>query len=237
MQVYQSAAIPFGILDKLTKSKDCILSHLKTTLKCPVCNLELSCADVYPNPILNQILNSQENNSFENNQLENSKENNGLEFFLKSVMEKKSLSILQLQKELETLKQDYSSISKSTMTLPTKMQERILGHQSDLENVYFKKRDMGDFSKDLQIFSKFSKFRTSAVLHYADNFFNYASSIVSSIEFDKDDEYFAIAGVTKKIRIFEFKEVVRDYRNFRSSYRGIEDHEVKSIFIKKIGYQ
>jgi E3 ubiquitin-protein ligase RFWD2 len=93
--------------------------------------------------------------------------------------------------------------------------------------MYYKKKDLTQFATDLYSFSRFSKFKTAAVLHYADNFFNYASSIVSSIEFDKDDEYFAIAGVTKKIRIFEFKEVVRDYTSFRdSSFFRDQDHEV-----------
>jgi E3 ubiquitin-protein ligase RFWD2 len=107
------------------------------------------------------------------------------------------------------------------------MQNRIMGHLSDLEDVYFSKADISQFSRDLYNFSRFSKLKTTAVLHYADNFFNYASSIVSSIEFDKDDEYFAIAGVTKKIRIFEFKEVVRDYTSFRNaSFVRDSDHEV-----------
>lgn len=47
-----------------------------------------------------------------------------------------------------------------------------------------------------------------ASLHYADNLYNFSSSIVSSIEFDRDDEYFASAGVTKKIKLFDFASVV-----------------------------
>lgn len=47
-----------------------------------------------------------------------------------------------------------------------------------------------------------------ATLKYGD-IFN-ASSIVSSIEFDRDDEYFATAGVTKKIKIFDYGSIVKD---------------------------
>ena len=36
------------------------------------------------------------------------------------------------------------------------------------------------------------------------------STIVSSIEFDKDSEYFAIAGVTKRIKIFDYYACIRD---------------------------
>ncbi|ORY53161.1 WD40 repeat-like protein, partial [Rhizoclosmatium globosum] len=38
-----------------------------------------------------------------------------------------------------------------------------------------------------------------------------SSSIVSAIEFDKDDEFFATAGVTKKVKIYEFESVVKDW--------------------------
>jgi E3 ubiquitin-protein ligase RFWD2 len=36
------------------------------------------------------------------------------------------------------------------------------------------------------------------------------STIVSSIEFDKDQEFFAIAGVTKRIKIFDYYSAIRD---------------------------
>uniref|UniRef100_A0A1B0D6S5 Uncharacterized protein n=1 Tax=Phlebotomus papatasi TaxID=29031 RepID=A0A1B0D6S5_PHLPP len=35
-------------------------------------------------------------------------------------------------------------------------------------------------------------------------------SIVSGIEFDKDNEYFAIAGVTKRIKVYDYLAVIRD---------------------------
>lgn len=37
---------------------------------------------------------------------------------------------------------------------------------------------------------------------------NNALSIVSSIEFDKDSEFFVIAGVTKKIKLYNYESVV-----------------------------
>ena len=33
---------------------------------------------------------------------------------------------------------------------------------------------------------------------------------MSSIEFDKDSEYFAIAGVTRRIKVYEYSTVLRD---------------------------
>lgn len=35
-------------------------------------------------------------------------------------------------------------------------------------------------------------------------------SIVSSIEFDKDGEYFVVAGVTKKIKLYDYSAVIHD---------------------------
>ncbi len=34
--------------------------------------------------------------------------------------------------------------------------------------------------------------------------------LLCSIEFDRDCDYFAIAGVTKKIKVFEYGTVIRD---------------------------
>ena len=48
--------------------------------------------------------------------------------------------------------------------------------------------------------TKFSSFRDLATLFYGDGNIG-ASSVVSSIEFDKDGELFAVAGVTKKIKV------------------------------------
>jgi E3 ubiquitin-protein ligase RFWD2 len=47
---------------------------------------------------------------------------------------------------------------------------------------------------------------------------NFSSSIVSSIEIDKDDEFFATAGVTKKIKIYDFKNVVEEVEHFRHGF-------------------
>ncbi|KFB46072.1 AGAP013233-PA-like protein [Anopheles sinensis] len=65
------------------------------------------------------------------------------------------------------------------------------------------------FRESLIKFSKYSALRPLATLNYS-NDSNYASTIVSSIEFDKDSEYFAIAGVTKRIKIFDYYTAIRD---------------------------
>lgn len=78
-------------------------------------------------------------------------------------------------------------------------------------NVREKDSDKGldEFRENLVKFSKFNSLRPIATLNYGTDIFN-NSTIVSSIEFDKDDEFFAIAGVTKRIKVFDYEGVLRD---------------------------
>lgn len=65
------------------------------------------------------------------------------------------------------------------------------------------------FRDNLVKFSRYKALRPLATLSYSSDVINY-STIVSTIEFDKDEEFFAIAGVTKRIKVFEYAAVVRD---------------------------
>ena len=56
------------------------------------------------------------------------------------------------------------------------------------------------FCGSLHKFTQFQTFQELATLTYGDPTSN--CCIVSSIEFDRDGEYFAVAGVTKKIKVF-----------------------------------
>ena len=58
---------------------------------------------------------------------------------------------------------------------------------------------LDQFSDGLYRFTRYSTFRELSGLVYTDP--NLNSSIVSSIEFDKDGEYLAVAGVSKKIKV------------------------------------
>ncbi|GFT74615.1 e3 ubiquitin-protein ligase COP1 [Nephila pilipes] len=128
-----------------------------------------------------------------------------------------------------SIKQDGFNGSKSVsklFTAPTlaTRRKRIHEHFDDLKQSYLNYRskdifcpDNGEisgsgldsFDDDLGKFGRFNSVRPLATLNYSsDNFVG--SNIVSSIEFDKDNEYFAIAGVTKKIKVFEYASVIRD---------------------------
>lgn len=113
----------------------------------------------------------------------------------------------------------------------TKYRSRLQRHMNGLEQVYLNKRlninrenvsvsdesvgscstdGLEDFSQVLQGMSQYGSLRRLATLNYniSDSAANL--SIVSSIEFDKDGEYFVVAGVTKKIKVYEFKTVVEN---------------------------
>ena len=66
-----------------------------------------------------------------------------------------------------------------------------------------------EFSSSLNNFTRYSGLRYIATLSYTTDMFNNAS-IVSSIEFDKEQELFAIAGVTKRIKIYNYNTVLKD---------------------------
>lgn len=58
------------------------------------------------------------------------------------------------------------------------------------------------FSETLKRFTSYSRWRELSSLSYGDP--STPCSIVSSIEFDRDGEIFAVAGVTKKIKVFVY---------------------------------
>ncbi|KAG8059305.1 hypothetical protein GUJ93_ZPchr0002g24846 [Zizania palustris] len=65
-----------------------------------------------------------------------------------------------------------------------------------------------DFQSVLTTFTQYSRLRVIAELRHGDLF--HSANIVSSIEFDRDDELFATAGVSKRIKVFEFSTVVNE---------------------------
>ncbi|KAG1327072.1 E3 ubiquitin-protein ligase COP1 [Cocos nucifera] len=65
-----------------------------------------------------------------------------------------------------------------------------------------------DFQSVLTTFTRYSRLRVIAELRHGDLF--HSANIVSSIEFDRDDELFATAGVSKRIKVFEFFTVVNE---------------------------
>lgn len=71
------------------------------------------------------------------------------------------------------------------------------------------KQGLDVFRENLVKFSRYSGLRPLATMHYSSDL-HISSTIVSTIVFDKDNEYFAIGGVTKRIKIYDYLAVIRD---------------------------
>ncbi|KAJ8749217.1 hypothetical protein K2173_018691 [Erythroxylum novogranatense] len=65
-----------------------------------------------------------------------------------------------------------------------------------------------EFQSVLGTFTQYSRLRVIAELRHGDIF--HSANIVSSIEFDRDDELFATAGVSRRIKVFDFSSVVNE---------------------------
>ncbi|KAI8820088.1 WD40-repeat-containing domain protein [Fimicolochytrium jonesii] len=102
--------------------------------------------------------------------------------------------------------------------LPASGTDFVQDHLEDLQEVYLQSRSIddsfrsiSDFSDTLSRLSKYSRLKPVASLDYAHGLYTGKASIICSIDFDKDDEFFATAGVLKKIKIFDFANVLHDY--------------------------
>lgn len=71
------------------------------------------------------------------------------------------------------------------------------------------RQGLDTFRDNLVKFSRYSSLRPLATMHYSSDL-HISSTIVSTIVFDKDNEYFAIGGVTKRIKVYDYLAVVRD---------------------------
>ncbi|KAI4308403.1 hypothetical protein L6164_031483 [Bauhinia variegata] len=67
---------------------------------------------------------------------------------------------------------------------------------------------LADFQSVLTTFTRYSRLRVIAELRHGDLF--HSTNIVSSIEFNRDDELFATAGVSRRIKVFDFSAVVNE---------------------------
>ncbi|KAI9283094.1 WD40-repeat-containing domain protein [Umbelopsis sp. AD052] len=110
----------------------------------------------------------------------------------------------------------------------------------DLQECYFNMRmtaqgsrqSLVDFSSTINKFAKHSQFKVVATLRYGD--ISSTSSIVSAIEFDRDDEYFATAGVTKKIKIFEYANIEQENFEYEDDHRSEEEASLYSAHNSEI---
>lgn len=67
---------------------------------------------------------------------------------------------------------------------------------------------LGNFFNGLCKYARYSKFEVRGTLRNGD-FIN-SANVICSLSFDRDEDYFAAAGVSKKIKIFEFHSLFSD---------------------------
>ncbi|KAF7831761.1 E3 ubiquitin-protein ligase COP1 [Senna tora] len=126
---------------------------------------------------------------------------------------------------------DSQYINQSSLALVRK--KRVHAQFNDLQECYLQKRrnsadkphsqqekdknvinregytaGLSEFQSVLTTFTQYSRLRVIAELRHGDLF--HSANIVSSIEFDRDDELFATAGVSRRIKVFDFSAVVNE---------------------------
>ncbi|KAJ1999549.1 hypothetical protein GGI04_001723 [Coemansia thaxteri] len=117
-----------------------------------------------------------------------------------------------------TVISDSGGASQQQMDLQPRSR-RVEDHYADLESFYFNTRMRGvggsssdgegldEFLETLTTFARYEQFRPVATLRYGDS--TASTAIVASIEFDRDEELFAVAGVTRKIKIYDYANVIQ----------------------------
>nr|GFA96870.1 hypothetical protein [Tanacetum cinerariifolium] len=68
---------------------------------------------------------------------------------------------------------------------------------------------LSDFHSVLSTFTQYSRLQVIAELRHGELY--HSTNIVSSIEFDRDDEMFATTGVSRRIKVFNFSTSVMKY--------------------------
>ncbi|XP_010541450.1 PREDICTED: protein SPA1-RELATED 2 [Tarenaya hassleriana] len=67
---------------------------------------------------------------------------------------------------------------------------------------------VGAFFDGLCKYARYNKFETRGMLRTGE--FNNTANVICSLSFDQDEDYFAAAGVSKKIKIFEFNSIFKN---------------------------
>nr|GLL27618.1 protein SPA1-RELATED 2 [Ipomoea trifida] len=76
------------------------------------------------------------------------------------------------------------------------------------EEMYERSDGLGGFFDGLCKYARYSKFRVRGVLRNGE--FNNSANVICSLSFDRDEEYIATGGVSKKIKIYEYNALFND---------------------------
>ncbi|KAL3645728.1 hypothetical protein CASFOL_010908 [Castilleja foliolosa] len=76
------------------------------------------------------------------------------------------------------------------------------------EDMYDTSDRLGGFFDGLCKYARYNKFKVRGVLRNRE--FNSSANVICSLSFDRDEDYLATGGVSKKIKIFEFQALFND---------------------------
>ncbi|XP_062232188.1 protein SUPPRESSOR OF PHYA-105 1-like isoform X2 [Phragmites australis] len=132
---------------------------------------------------------------------------------------KSSIYEERVMKNLEQLENAYYSMRSTVDTCETnvikrpdnealRVRENLYQFQSDSDATSEQTDRLGCFFDGLCKYARHSRFEVRGILKNAD-ILN-SPNVICSLSFDRDEEYFAAAGVSKKIKIFEFDALLND---------------------------
>jgi E3 ubiquitin-protein ligase RFWD2 len=120
---------------------------------------------------------------------------------------------LQLDRHFDDLQQKYFDLSNNSQPAVSMTDSKATSSTNSVNSVGSCDPIIDEFDKILNSVTRYSSFKELATLHYADGPVG-ANRIVSSIEFDKDGDLFAVGGETNKIKIFSFASVTSNQLKF-----------------------
>ncbi|KAK2152353.1 hypothetical protein LSH36_330g00012, partial [Paralvinella palmiformis] len=203
----------------------CIRQSLEVDNRCPKCNFNIEKKDdIFPNILLNELILKQKQKQQEQKKLKIERQN-GITTAHELFSDQESLDLCEVshlldlltrrkeQLEAECKAVQHQMLKDFLLQIRKKKQEQLdqLSKElhlidSDLERVEEGSVHNG-FESTLSCSSDISPcIQTST----SQDGFNRSTNVSAIIEFDRDCDYFAIAGVTKKIKVFEYGTVIRD---------------------------
>ncbi|GFZ06637.1 SPA1-related 2 [Actinidia rufa] len=142
-------------------------------------------------------------------------ENSSSEVHSKSTATKNEL---RLMKNMDQMESAYfstrSNIQLSDDDVATRTNKELLEERDNRcliqkgEERYKPMDRLGAFFSGLCKYARYSKFEVRGTLRNGD--FHNSANVICSLSFDRDQEYFAAAGVSKRIKIFEFQALFNE---------------------------
>lgn len=126
---------------------------------------------------------------------------------------------LKLMRNIDQLESAYFSV-RGKLQLPetdstARQDNDLLENRRNLQPIHSNNEEkqkptdrVGSFFEGLCKYARFDKFEVRGGLRNCD--FVNSANVICSLSFDRDEDYFAAAGVSKKIKIYDFHELLND---------------------------